>query len=356
MDFILNGQAHGSVASRLIASGGDVGMFRPYIDSKGRHCVTVMNTATGKPEKQILQNANATLRHEDWRLFDQQVQKAARQRLRLVADMRSNGMQFVIGNGLAKTVFSTERMTDPGEATISMDGMRRGKGDRPEFDIVNLPLPIIHSDFSFSARQVMVSRNSNTPLDTSMAEAASRRVAEAVEKLALGTYGAYSFAGASIYGLTTFPSRLTKVLTNPTLTAWIPKTTLNEVLAMKQQSIAALNFGPWVLYCSTSWDQYLDNDYILTGGNVATQTLRERLKRIDGITDVRSLDSLSGYQMILVQQTSDTFREIVGLDFTTLQWETQGGMEINYKVMAIMVPQPRADINGKCGIVHGTAA
>jgi hypothetical protein len=29
-------------------------------------------------------------------------------------------------------------------------------------------------------------------------------------------------------------------------------------------------------------------------------------------------------------------------------------MEINFKVMAIMVPQPRADINGNCGIVHGS--
>lgn len=354
MDFILNGQAHGSVATKLLKAGGDVGVLRPYIGADGRTYMT-MNNEHGVPTKVPVTNATATLRYEDWRLLDTAVLKAARQRLRLVADMRGSGMQFNIPNGLGKTVFSTERMSDPGEATLSMDGLRKGKGDRPEFEMVNLPLPIAHSDFSFSARQVIVSRNSNTPLDTSMAEAASRRVAEAVEKLAIGNYGAYSFGGAPIYGLINFPNRLTKTLTNPTATAWTAKVLLNEVLSMKQKSIDALNYGPWVLYTSTAWDQYLDNDYILTGGNVATQTLRERLKRIDGITDVRSLDFLSGYQMVLVQQTADTFREVIGLDFTTVQWESEGGMEINYKVMAIMVPQPRADINGNTGIVHGVA-
>lgn len=351
LDYVLNGQAHGTVASKLLRANGDVGALRPYLTKNGSF-ITV-NDAHGNPQKVPTANA-ATLRYDDWRVLDSAVLKAARQRLRLVSDLRGSGQEFVIPNGLGKTVFSTERMSDPGEATISMDGLRKSKGDRPEFDMVNLPLPIVHSDFSFSVRQVMVSRNSNTPLDTSMAEAASRRVAESVEKLAIGNYGSYTFGGAPIYGLINFPSRLTYTLTAPTASAWTAKTLLNQVLAMKQKSVDAFNYGPWMLYSSTAWDQYLDNDYILTGGNTATQTLRERLRRIDGIVDVRSLDFLTGYQLILVQQTSDTMREVVGLDFTTVQWESEGGMEINYKVMAIMVPQPRADINGNTGIVHGS--
>ena len=72
-----------------------------------------------------------------------------------------------------------------------------------------------------------------------MAEAASRRVAEACEQLMLGTWSAsaYAFAGASLYGLTNFPSRLTKTITQPTVTAWTQKTTVTEVLAMRQQAI-----------------------------------------------------------------------------------------------------------------------
>ena len=244
-------------------------------------------------------------------------------------------------------------MTDIGFADVNMDGLTRTKGERPEYNLVNLPLPIIHKDFSFPLRELMVSRNSGTPLDTTTAELAGRRVAEAIEQLAIGNWGSYAFGGNSIYGLTTFPNRITSSLTLPTLTAWTPAKTVTEVLAMVQKSRLAFHYGPWVLYVSNLWDQYLDQDYIITGGaNVATQTLRERLAKISGIADIRTLDYLTGYQFVLVQQTQDVIREVVAMDITTVQWATQGGMELNFKVMAIMVPQLRADAYGNSGIVH----
>jgi hypothetical protein len=48
------------------------------------------------------------------------------------------------------------------------------------------------------------------------------------------------------------------------------------------------------------------------------------------------------------------------MDITTLQWESHGGMRINFKVMAIQVPDIRAQYVGtststrKVGIVHAT--
>jgi hypothetical protein len=54
--------------------------------------------------------------------------------------------------------------------------------------------------------------------------------------------------------------------------------------------------------------------------------------------------------------TSDVARAINGMDITTVQWETQGGMRVNFKVMAIQVPQIRSDFNGRTGIVHATTA
>ena len=349
MDFIMNGQATGSVASRLLASGFNTNVLRPYIGKDGRSYVTVINSK-GKPEAMVT-NAPASLRYEDWRLLDSVVLKAARARLRLVADLRGGGLSFNIPNGMGKTVFSTENQTDPGTATVSMDGIRKTVTARPEFNLVNLPLPITHSDFDFSARQVQVSRNGGSPLDLSMAEAAARRVSEVVEQLAIGSYGAYSFGGGSLYGITTFPNRLTYSLNLPTATGWTATKTLNDVLAMKSKSQAIFNFGPWILYYGTAWDQYLDNDYSATKGDV---TLRERIQKIDGIQDIRALDYLSGFQMVLVQQSTNTIREIVGMDITTVQWETEGGMQLNFKVMCIMVPQIRADANSNCGIVHGS--
>ena len=97
----------------------------------------------------------------------------------------------------------------------------------------------------------------------------------------------------------------------------------------------------------------MDDDYSSAKGD---NTLRERIAKIDNITSVDTLDTLTGYQMLLIQQTSDVIREVVGMDMTTLQWMSHGGLQFNFKVMAIMVPQLRADQNGNTGIVHGTGA
>ena len=122
---------------------------------------------------------------------------------------------------------------------------------------------------------------------------------------------------------------------------------------MRQSSVNAYHYGPWRLYFGTSWLQYLDEDYSSAKGD---NTVRERLEAIDGITSVSTLDYLTGYQVLLVQQTTDVVREVIGMDVTTLQWETNGGMLQNFKVMAILVPQIRADQNSNTGIVHGNTA
>ncbi len=122
---------------------------------------------------------------------------------------------------------------------------------------------------------------------------------------------------------------------------------------MRQQSTNAYHWGPWRLYNSPGWDTYLDKDYSASKGD---NTLRDRLLKIRGISSIETVDYLSDYQLVLVQQTSDVCRIVIGMDITTLQWESHGGMQLNFKVMAIMVPQMRSDVNDRTGIVHGTAA
>lgn len=345
LDFIMNGQATGNVASTLLASGMDANALRPYIGEDGKSYVT-MNVG-GEP-KAITTNAPATLRKDAWQQLDTAVVKVAKNRLRMVADLRSAGLTFNT-NGLGTTVLQTETQSDISEATISMDGVRRSDRDRPVYDITNLPLPIIHKDFGFTARQIAASQQSGSPLDTSTAELATRRVAETAEALLQGSLP-YQYGGGNIYGYTNFPDRITKVMTVPDGSN--QATTVQEVLDMKNLSQLAFHYGPWMLYTSPLWDPFLDDDYSSAKGD---NTLRDRLRKVEGVQDVRTADTLSGYQMILVQMTSDVAREVIGMDFTTVQWPSEGGLMLNFKVMAIMVPQLRADQNGNTGIVHGTA-
>lgn len=349
-DYIQGKTAHGSVASRLLKCNGDPLSLRPFIGHDGRAYVLKMNS-DGKFVQQPVFNADATLRHEEWLHIDQAVQKVARERLRLVEDLRSRNLTYNIPNGMGSPVMLSEKQSDINDADISMDALRENANDRPVYDTDYLPLPIIHKDFHFSARQLLASRNGNTPLDTSMIEMSTRKVAETAEKLAIGvtTYGTYG--SGTIYGLTNFPSATTRTLTTPVGNASTRGATLlTEVLAMRQDAYDANYYGPFMLYNSPTWDQYLDEDLKAN----SDKSVRMRLKEIEGIADVRTLDYLTNYDLVLVQMTSDVIREVIGMDIQAIQWETDGGMKINFKVMAILVPQLRADYNGNCGVVYGS--
>lgn len=422
-DYILNGQAHGTVADALLSCRGDAGFMRPFIETnpnhpyRGRPCVIInsgqfkYNTQTGQEEPiraQFLINElqsrginspvfNATtLRKEEWVQLDQVILRAARLRLRAWADLAAAN-SFGGFNGMAKMILEHETMSDPGNAQVDMDGLTEGRTDSPQFQLQGVPLPITHSDFWYSSRRLAISRNSGTPLDTVSGEAAGRRVAERIEKTLIGTYTGITYGGSgtpyasgygysrpsSVYGYTNFPNRLTDTnFYKPTGsgrsgTGWTPADTLKDVLAALDKLRAQQFYGPFMIYTSNDWDQYMDNDYYLTptaqGVPLSNMTLRNRLRQIDGVADVRRLDFLfasaqnpavpgSDYEagpypftLLFVQMTPDVARAVNGMDITTLQWETHGGLKLCFKVMAIQVPQLRADFYGRCGILHATA-
>jgi hypothetical protein len=383
VDFVMNGRGHGEVGQELANCRFDPGLLRPYYDARGQRCVTVNTGRTQyNPQTQrmepifekkmigdLINNGinspvfNATsLRKDEWIDLDRAVIKAARQRLRAWSDLAAANTYGGF-NGMSKTILEHETMSDPGEAVVDMDGLTEGRTDAPRFQLEGLPLPITHSDFWFSSRRLAMSRNSGTPLDTTMAEAAGRRVAEMIEKTLIGvetgvTYGASSSYGrtSSVYGYTNFPDRITKTdLTTPT--GANPEAVMTDILEMIELMNAAGFYGPFILYHSTGYSRYLSDDYFRTGSTSAVRSLRERILEVEGISAIRRLDYLtSGYQLILVQMTSDVARAVNGMDITTVQWESVGGMRLNFKVMAIQVPQLRADYSGNSGILHATTA
>ncbi len=393
VDYVLNGQSHGEVGNIMSAIRFDPGLKRPYIDDRGQNCVTV-NTGRARYDDALGQmvpifekrlvaefvhkgvmapvNNATTLRKDEWKMFDQVVLKATRQRLRAWGDIASRN-SFSI-NGMSKMILEHERMTDVGEAQVDMDGISEGNSDTPLVQLEGLPLPITHSGFTFSARQIAISRNVGNSLDATMAEMAGRRIAEKIEKTLIGVTTGISYGVSTpydntptVYGYTNHPDRITSSggVTTPTSTN--QATTLAEVLAIIDLAKAKNFFGPYMLYTTNDWDQFMDNDYAVgapaAGLAAPSLTLRERLRKIDDIIDVRRLDFWTDTTaLLLVQMTSDVVRAVNGMDVTTVQWESKGGMQLNFKVMAIMVPQIRSQFIGtdqtnaaaRCGIVHAT--
>jgi uncharacterized linocin/CFP29 family protein len=351
----------GNWARQLIDNELDVGCMRPYVDKRNRSWITrnIVNPETGKSEQKpvMTRNDNATLRILDWIQLDEAIIRASKERLRAVRQLREAGLVYMLPNGIAKPMMQFQQQSDISGATISMDGIREGESDRPVFSTVNFPIPIIHKDFQFSLREIMASRTGYSPLDLTTAELAGRRVAEQVEQLTIGTSNtallgapSYAYGGATIYGYMNFPGRISWTITLPTAVGWTPDQTINDVLQMKRASQAAKHYGPWMLYCGLNWDPYMDDDYKPTYNST---TLRQRLRDIDGIIDVQTLDYIPDYSLLLVQQTTDVVRLVIGMDITTVQWESHGGMQLNFKVMCVIVPQLRSDYYGNTGIVHG---
>lgn len=352
MDFIMNGQGNGSVAATLIANGFDSNVLRPYIGEDGQSYFTA-NGANG-PEPKLTRNADALLRKDEWQWLDTAVMRVAKNRLQAAADLTRAGLTKTVPGGFGKTVYQYQRMSDINPAIVSMEGVRQGDRDQYTFDIVNHPLPLIHKDFSFTARQIAESRQSGAGLDTMMPELATRQVLEEYEKLIMGTssYSTQKFAGsANVPGYTNYSNRITYTITQPTAAGWTPAKTVQDVLAMLQLSRDNFYYGPWMLYFGTSWSPFLDDDYSAAyNGN----TLLTRLRQLQGVSGIGMLDYLTGYQILAVQMTSEVVCLLNYMPLRVLQWETHAGMIINFKVVLGSVPLFRADKNNNTGLVHGS--
>lgn len=393
VDFVLNGQAHGQVGAGLAEVRFDSDLLRPFVDNRGNRCV-MMKTGRFKEEK-VVQNGrsatvllpekrkvlisalqakginhpvyNASLLPKDaWIRMDQRLIELSRQRLRAWADLYAAN-PYSGFDGMGVMTIEQQRVSDAGEAVVDMDGMTDGRTDRPLFDLASIPLPITHSDFWFSEREIATSRNTGRPLPSLMSDRAMRRVAETVEQTTIGTVTGMSFGtratgdnahtGTSqVYGYTNYPYRITKTdLVAPTGSN--PDAIMTDVLEMIELANANGFFGPFILYTSTGYTRYINDDYFRSGSTSAVRSVRQRILEIEGILDVRRLDYLtSGYQLLLVQMTSDVAQGINGMPMRVVQWDSQGGLRKNFKVMCIYVPWMHSNYGGVTGIVHGTTA
>lgn len=310
----------GTVAKKLLASGFNINALR----------------------------TNDTLRRDEWKQFDDRLIEVARKKLVIVGQLQSRGLTYPITNGLGKTILQWEQISDMEPAEVSMSGVTPGQRDGVDFTQVTMPLPIIHKDFQLNIRHLMASRERGEPLDMTQSDLAMTLVMETIEEMVF-IGNAMTVGGSTIYGLTTHGSRNTGSVT----ASWDLSTTtgdnkLDDVMAMMNALIADNMYGPYGLYVTTTAYTYLMDDFKTNSDKSQIVRLLE-IPNLDFITPSKDVPAGA---VIMVQLDRNTIDEVVGLQPTVVEWETNGGMTFNFKVMAIMIPRVRATVTGQSGIAH----
>lgn len=287
------------------------------------------------------------LRKDDWLHFDNTVIEIARATLVGVADVISAGLTLDVPNALGVTRIEWERMGDMGPAELNMAGVTEGRNDTIQFDLVGMPLPIVHKDFWINIRKLEASRNSGMPLDTTQAAICARKVSEKIESMlwdgdtSLGTNN-------TIYGYTTATDRITGSKTDHTWANGTGAMIIADATEMVAAAKAKEMRGPFQFYVSYGAMSNLGNDFKAE----SDKTILQRLLEVPGVAGVKETSYLTNGEVVAVQMSRDVVDIVDGLQPTVVQWPSLGGMVQNFKVMAIMVPRIKSTITGQSGIIH----
>jgi len=196
---------------------------------------------------------------------------------------------------------------------------------------------------------LLASRSLGQPLDLAQAERAARLVAEQTEAI-LFNGASVTVGGGTIQGYTTASNRNTGSLTADWTTA-TGEQVKDDVLSMVTALVGDNMYGPYWLYVPTDYFVALGDDF----KSNSDKTTMQRILEIPGVEQVKASSNLTGGasgEVVLVQPTRDVVDLVIGAQPTTVQWETEGGMVSNFKVLSIMIPRIKSDANSQSGIAH----
>jgi uncharacterized linocin/CFP29 family protein len=299
-------------------------------------------------------HVNATLRKDEWVRVDETVLEAFRERLTIVADLQAAGLTFNVG-GLGVLISEWEKSSEITDAEITMDGETQVQGDRQEFALNGVPIPVIQKPFRIGERVLLASRTRGASLDVTTGTEAARAVARTSERMVFyGTsLGASTSDGNSytVSGLTTFADRALLTVGDWSDPTYTPAEILDDILNMvRVLETQHRRYGPFNVYIPGDVAWRFRQDFKAFGD----RTLMERVLAEPSIRAVRVSDALEATDVLMIQMTSDTLDLAVASDSTTIQWASPSGWTNFFQVFAAWAPRLKSDFDGRTGILHAT--
>ena len=289
---------------------------------------------------------NATLPKDAWIAIDKTVLEVAGQRLNGIADLQSRGLTRTL-DGLGVMYDYWQTMSEGSDAEQSMSGITVGANNTLDFDEQTIPLPITFVDFQIPVRKLLAMKRYGAPLDTTMVAQATRKVVEKLEDVLFNGSDVVA-GGNSLYGYMNYPhsNALTSITGNWTGT---PSNIEPDVIKLISALEADRHYGPYILYVHPNeWADLRQRD------STADRTYYDIVRSMKGIEDIKPTDALSANDIVMVEMTRETVDLDVAVDIKVVEWDTHGGMQSNFKVMAVIAPRIKSDYDGRCGVVYDT--
>lgn len=292
-------------------------------------------------------------------VVDNAVVEVGQQRLTLVAAMLARGLKFTLTNPLSVTKVEYNKSNKVGSAQRTMTPESRGENKSPILTQASTPVYLTWDDFQIGIRELLQSQRVGMPLDTGLIKQTTRSVNEAIEDAAIN--GATTLDGQALQvDGSTAPGLLNAPDANTQACAaadWDATPDGANILEDIQGMIATENgdlfYGPFALIIGTQVALNISRDYSTLYPGV---TIRDRIMKIPGISEIIVADMMPSNKIALVQLTEDVCDVIYGQPPTVIPWTSANGFRFFNMVMAIMVPRFKSNSDGASGVCIGTIA
>ena len=258
---------------------------------------------------------------------------------------------------IADLVSYFPKISDSGDVHVSMDGRSEGAADQAIVKYEGTPVPILDSFARFGWRQMEVIRKGGGLLDTETVANHQRKVAEKMEDMALNGLPGVVVAGATIYGLRTFPNRTTAThgidLNGGATTGANWNTVFQQLIAAHQ---ADNSFGDTTVFLNYSDYTFAANTEYVAG---YPKKILNYLLEMKGIKNIIPASKVPASDVIGVNKLeSGEWGSVLSAMPMTTRPKARHNPEDDYTfgVMAAVAPQFRSDFSDRSHIVHLTAA
>jgi hypothetical protein len=305
------------------------------------------------PETTVVESHNAAaLRHEEWKQIDDTLLEVNQLGTPFVDYLTRVGLATPLANAMGTLELSYEVMSDAHGGTLSMDGNVKSDDDALLFDMRTMPIPMFTKDWTIGQRQLMASRRKGTGLDVTMLRTFSTKLKQDIEDLFVN--GQFSNNGNTLYGLTKYPQR--NVYGSGVVKWTDPAKTgadiFKDLKAMKKllrgDKFRGVIFDVIV---NEDYADVLDNDYVVDNN---AMTIRDRLRKIEGLGEIITCPSLGANQVVMLVRSKDVIEKLNGMPMTVIDLNEPNPATNKFRIQEITLPRIKHDYDGNCGIVHAT--